>query len=326
MKLSFQSRFSSGSSENILKSCVNDEFKQRSFQNSQILNQFKRKEISKKSIESQNPQAQKSRFTSGSSTTRSSTGKTRAPLRKISAFDLNTNSNNIDSIVKNKDSYSFSYIHSNNSDNDDLNAIESSDYFDKSSQGNVNKQKDREQFSNAPHVSFSGKVKTSQNGTLSFSSDRVNNSNKKLIDNNKGNTDNESSSMPAQSSKNRINEDMSDIIADLEKKNFVLMTDLRENCQLLNSLQKRLDQSTKDIISKSNEIVSLKKQISELKAKSNGSKEIANESNDDNQDQNENQDESSEEKIHQLQLKIEELGKSNEELIKNNEELAKFKE
>lgn len=308
MNMTYKSRFSTGSSENVLKSSVNDEFKQRSFQNSQILNQYKRKEISKKSNENQNSQTKKSLFTSGSSTNKYST---RAPLKKISVFDFNASSNNIDSVSKSQDPFTLSYFKPNDSDNDDL-ILQQDDQNDL-------KQKTKIQISKAPHVSFSGKVKTSQSANISISSDNIDNSS--ISYSKKGKDIVEANKIK--------NGDIEDTIVDLEKKNLVLMKDLRENCQLLNSIQKRLDQSTKDIITKSNEIVSLKKQIAELKGKTDDSNQIAKNDTNENSKETENSNEQIKElndKISQIQQQNEELIKKNEDLTKKNEELTKKNE
>lgn len=327
MKLTYRSRFSSGSPENLHIPNANDEFKQRSYQNSQILNSFKRKEFTKKSNDDyKSMQTMKSRFTSSTSTSQS-----RAPLRQISSKEINSNFNNLDLITKNKDNIDFLRFNRHNSDDDDLILQKNYDFSEmKSNKKQENEKNTKIQISKAPHVSFSQKIKTSQSGSSSTDNIEENittshNSNDKQLDQKSNN----STYKLAQSSKNKANDDdcMSDKIAMLEKKNIVLMTDLRENCQLLSSLQKRLDQSTKDIVTKSNEIVSLKKQISELKAGPKKSNESS-EQNEEKEDSNNTEQQSNQlkEQLQKLQQQNEEIMKSNEELMKANEELMKTKE
>ena len=216
MNLSGKNFLSTSSADNLFKPIARDEFKQRSYKNSQILNHFKAKDTTFRN----------SKFTSQQNKPENMNNYDAD--NRLNAIPLSTKSYDSNIIIKNTDTK----------------APKTRNFV-------------------GPHVSFSDKMKQSSQN-VSINEDN----NSSLLDE-KLFADNKNDNMKkpiniAVSDEPNVNAEDKSIIAKLEKKNMILMSDLRENNQLLHSIQKKLDDSTKDIVNKSNEIVSLKKQIVEI--------------------------------------------------------------
>ncbi|OHT02714.1 hypothetical protein TRFO_30119 [Tritrichomonas foetus] len=112
-----------------------------------------------------------------------------------------------------------------------------------------------------PHVSFSHTIKPSPVG---FSSVLTTDNTEISSDSYVNETIEKTDFQAKNENENEEEEKLKKRIRSLEKKNDVLMTDLKENCQLLKSIQVKLNESTQELVNKSNEIVSLKKQLNEI--------------------------------------------------------------
>lgn len=231
MKLSKQTRSSTGSAENILNPTINDEFQRRSFQNAQILRQFNidknnQSQTKKKCLNIKKDDLNQSKLANQSKESK----KERVPLQNITQ-----NINNFDSFdFKSKNRY------------EQLGLVDFSRHSKKDDKNNANIQFPK------LHVSFSYDLKQqNQDDSTPLFASEINSD--------------VCSDLPIKKEDGNMKKDNNDdVIANLEKQNDMLLNDLRENCKLLNSLQKRLDLSTKELVSQHNEITTLKAQNAEL--------------------------------------------------------------